>query len=358
MSTADLKQRVASRQPGQASPFDVLRMQMLQRRGDLQQLLGNKVDAFIQVTMNAIAHRPELLEADRQSLFVACRQAALDGLYPDGKDAVLNIYNTKVKDKETGRDRWIRKVQYLPMVRGLIRLIWETKQFVMIDAVAVYEKDFFEYRRGDDPSIDHVPYAGQEDPGPVIAAYFVAKTASGERKREVMFRRDIEKARAASKNPDGGPWVDWYDQMAIKTVIHRAYKQLAGPSELNGVIERDQAIAIGDGVFDLGEQAPAIEADSQPARTVVVDTPTPYLMPAGQPKAAQVEPVKGRPAKARPDEPTQPAPSRDPGGPPSYADALSLVSQGDYGAAIDIASALGRAEEIETAIAAIKSGTK
>jgi recombination protein RecT len=189
-------------------------------------------------------------------------KAAQDGLMPDGREAVLNIYKTKVKGPNG--DEWVPMVQYLPMVRGILKTVRNSGQIAHVDAAAVYAKDEFKFQRGDDPKIIHEPYLGEEDPGPVVAAYMIVKLDNGEVHREVMPRRDIEKTRAASKAGDStaGPWAKWYDQMAIKAVIKRAAKLLPTSSEaLDRVIQNDND-AMG---FDFAQPAmPTIE--HQPAK--------------------------------------------------------------------------------------------
>ena len=86
-------------------------------------LVGGEAQArtFVRVVLTAVQQTPRLIEADRRTLLLACMKAARDRLMPDGKEAVLNIYNTKIKDDKTGRDTWVESVQYLPMAAGLIK---------------------------------------------------------------------------------------------------------------------------------------------------------------------------------------------------------------------------------------------
>lgn len=184
---------------------------------------GIDPDRFIRTVITVVQMQPELLSADRGSLFSSCMQAAKDGLLPDGKEATIQVYNTKVTIN--GQDDWIQKAQYMPMVRGLIKKMYEAG-CTKVDSAAVYEKDSFAYLRGDDDRINHAPYLGMDEPGAVIASYAIVTLANGEKKREVMMRRDIEKVRDASKSKNGPGWKNWYDQFAIKAVLKRIYKQL------------------------------------------------------------------------------------------------------------------------------------
>src|SRR5260370_37569637 len=65
------------------------------------------VDKFKRVLITAVSSNPELLYANRRTLFTAAVRCASDGLLPDGREAALVVYNTRVKqrDPNTGIDR-------------------------------------------------------------------------------------------------------------------------------------------------------------------------------------------------------------------------------------------------------------
>lgn len=228
MSSQSLKAVATGAAEAPRDPYQGLKNQLERSKGEFLPLFGNSqsnVDAFVRVVLNAVMANPDLLHADRRSLIASCMKAAQDGLMPDGREAVLNIYSTKVKT-ERG-EQWVQMVQYLPMVGGLIKLLYASGEVKLVDAAAVYENDRFVYRRGDSPVLEHEPTLA-DDPGRIVAAYVVVHLTNGAIKREVMPRRDIEAVRAVSKSGNGvnSPWVKWYDQQAIKSVIKRAYKQL------------------------------------------------------------------------------------------------------------------------------------
>lgn len=284
MSTQALRSAVAGEVQESTDPVRRLFATLDGKRNEIASLLPRTIDVqqFVGVCKTAVLNDPSIAQADPRTFFIACMLAAKDGLLPDGKEAVLNVYNTKVKDSE-GRDKWIKKVQYLPMAQGMIKKLYGCGEVTYVDAAAVYERDHFEYERGDQTRLVHRPFLG-DDPGQVMAAYVVVKLANGEIKREVMPRRDIEKVRAASKSPAGPGWTNWYDQFAIKSVVKRAYKQLPHTKELDQVIEHDND-ALGftaqtDGVATalMGQQsAPAIEKqDPEPEETQAA------LPPAGE----------------------------------------------------------------------------
>lgn len=186
------------------------------------------VEKFIRTTLTAVQMNPELLGADRRSLLGACMKAAQDGLLLDGREAAPVIFNTKEG----------KKVQYMPMVGGILKKIRNSGELSSISAQVVYDKDHFEYELGDNESITHKPFLG-EDRGKPIAVYAVAKTKDGAIYREVMSVSDVEKVRSASRAGKFGPWVDWWDEMAKKTVIRRMAKRLPSSADLDQVIAND-----------------------------------------------------------------------------------------------------------------------
>ena len=199
------------------------------------------VDRFKRTVLTAINLDPELLTADRRSLMGAAMRAAHDGLYPDKREGAFVIFNTKVK--EDGKDRWIKAVQWMPMVYGIIKKMRNSGELVSIVAHEVYQKDKFHYALGDEEHIDHEPYLGDEEPGKMIAVYAIAKLKDGTVQREVMTRAQTDKVRSVSKSKDSGPWVTWYEEMARKSVVRRLSKYLPMSTEIEDMLRRDDAIS-------------------------------------------------------------------------------------------------------------------
>lgn len=250
-------------------PYTIFKHQLEKVKGELLPLMGNSrqnVDAFVRVVLNAVNQNPDLLGADRRSLLTACTRAAQDGLVPDGREAVLNVRNTKVK--RGGRDEWVKLVVYEPMVAGYIKNLYEHQDVELLDAAAVFANDHFKFVRGDHPKLEHEPNL-TDDPGELVAAYLVVHLKNGQIKREVMPKRDIDKARAASSaNTEGAnsPWVKWPDQMAIKSVIKRGSKQLPKSNKFDQMDQHDNeamgfASTAGANEILRGEAAPAITHD-------------------------------------------------------------------------------------------------
>jgi recombination protein RecT len=208
------------------------------------------VDKFVRVTMTAINANADLRQADKRSLFASVTKLAQDGLLPDGREAALVIFNTKNKD-----GTWTKKVQAMPMIAGLLKLMRQSGEVAWVDAHVVCEHDRFVYR----PGLDDVPVFEPDwfgDRGAPIGAYAIAKLKSGEIvPPEIMSIAAIEKVRAVSRSKDKGPWVDWWEQQALKTVLRRFLKRLPTSADVERAFDRDETM---QAQFD-GEPAAAVE---------------------------------------------------------------------------------------------------
>lgn len=222
------------------------------------------VDKFTRVVATAVAQRPELLAADRTSLYLAATQAAKDGLLPDGREGVLNIYRTNVGTREA--PRWVQKVQWMPMVEGVIKQL--AKAGIRVTAASVHRNDKFRFWTDDEGQhIEHEPALFSTDRGDRIGAYAIGVTAEGYRQIEAMNADELAKARAASKNKDGKIFADWPDRMEQKTVIHRLRKRMAiADDDVREFLDRDMKDEMED---DDPPPAPAPE----PATVVAANRP-------------------------------------------------------------------------------------
>lgn len=195
-----------------------------------------KPEKFQRVVLTVVQSTPDLLEADRQSLFDSCIKCASDGLIPDGREAALTVFNTKVK--RGGRDEWIKKVQYIPMLAGIQKRVRNSGLIDSIQAHVIYEKDTFEWEQGFDERIVHKPFF-PGDRGKPVGVYAIAKFKDGSRQFEVLDIPAIEKIRSSSKSGQYGPWKDWWDQMARKSAFKRLAKWLPLDADVEDLIEYD-----------------------------------------------------------------------------------------------------------------------
>ncbi len=218
------------------NPMQLLDIQFAERKAEFQAVLPSNCsfERFARIVKTAAIQTPELLAADRASLFMSCFKTAQDGLLllPDGREAALVIYNTKQKDGS-----YKKLVQYMPMVGGVLKKVRNSGELASISAHVVYDKDEFDYCLGDYEHITHKPTVGER--GKPICAYAIVKTKDNAIYREVMSVNDIEKIRSISKSKDGQAWKEHWAEMAKKTVIRRISKRLPMSTDLEQVIHRD-----------------------------------------------------------------------------------------------------------------------
>lgn len=192
-------------------------------------------DRFRSSVITAVSLDGSLLQADRASLFTACMQCAADGLLPNKRDAAFVTFSVREKDKD-GREQWIKKVQYMPMVAGVLKKLRNSGEISSFTAQCVYEHDVFEFEFGLTPKLRHVPKI-PGDRGKLICVYAACRLKDGSDSFEVMTLDQVDRRRAVSKSKSG-PWVDWYDEMAKKTVIRALCKVLPSSTDIDRVIER------------------------------------------------------------------------------------------------------------------------
>lgn len=239
---------VTTTQAKEPKPLIVFNTALEKRVEEFRKALPSHIppDKFQRTVLTAAQNNPDLLTADRQSLILSCMKAAQDGLLPDGREAALVIFSTRVKD---GGGKWVSKklVQYMPMVYGLRKKIVQSGEVASLQTGLVYRAEMeagaFLYEVGLEPPIRHRPIldlpAEALTDDLIIAAYSIAKMKDGTVSVEVMRRGEIDKVRQVSQtgavgrtgfNGEAreakGPWVDWFGEMARKTVMRRHSKTL------------------------------------------------------------------------------------------------------------------------------------
>lgn len=238
-----------------ASPVEQLRNQLQAMGAEFVSALPShiKPEKFQRVVMTVVQQQPELLTADRRSLLASCTKCAADGLIPDGREAALVTFRTKDGPK----------VQYMPMLAGVLKRMRNSGEIAAINVQVVHERDEFVWSPSDlDAPVQHkVPPFGT-DRGKVVGAYAVAKLRDGSLMAEVMDRHEIEKVRAVSRAKDSGPWVQWWDQMARKTVLRRLAKYLPMDAEASAVVRNDDEADAPATVETTATEVPAVDTSA------------------------------------------------------------------------------------------------
>ena len=184
------------------------------------------VDKFVRVTLTAVQTNPQLLEADRRTLFAAATKAAQMGLLPDGREGAIVTFK--------GQAQW------MPMVAGIMKLVRNSGEISTWSVQAVYENDTFDFCLGDEEHIVHKPHLANR--GKLIAVYSIVTMKDGEKSREVMSVEDVNQIRARSRSGQSGPWQTDFAEMAKKTVVRRHSKRLPLSTDIDGVIREDDEL--------------------------------------------------------------------------------------------------------------------
>ena len=289
---------VATQQQGgevaqqQTNPLLKFRGQLDQRASEFKMVLPAHItpEKFQRTILTAVQADPDLLRADRQSLVLACMKAAQDGLLPDKREAALVIFSTRQKDA-SGQWVSVKQVQYMPMVFGLRKKILQSGEISSIETNVVYraevEAGAFIFEAGTEAMLRHRPMLelSEEETADdqIVAAYSVAVMKDGTKSFEVMRRSEINKVREKSQTgalkdrfgkdrTPSGPWVDWFGEMARKTVMRRHSKTLPMSGDLLDVEARDEEIAARSATALMGSveaDAPAAIASVPPTREQV-----------------------------------------------------------------------------------------
>lgn len=225
------------------SPIEVLRKQFTTMQPELAMALPAHVppERFVRIVMTSIQQNQDLLKADRKSLFSACMKAAQDGLLPDGREAFLNCYYSKKDNKFIA--------SYQPMIAGIIKKIRQSGELKQLSCAVVREGDNFKHYT--DETGEHFFYEKSQadnSESPVRLVFAAMWTKDGGFYFDEMNKAEVEKARAVSRAANSGPWVQWWDQMAKKTVLRRLSKLVPMSAEIESMIHRV------DDLYDIGEE--------------------------------------------------------------------------------------------------------
>lgn len=208
------------------------------------------INAVLKPDIAEVANSPE----GRQSIYESLLKCAGDGLLPDGREAALVKFNTKVGNE------WVNKAQYMPMVAGIMKKARNSGEIAAIYCHVVYANDVFKVSLvTDGVPITHEP--NWQDRGDVVGVYALCRFKDGTWSQpEVMSVDQVNAIRKRSKTADKGPWQTDWAEMARKTVIKRAAKYWPSSTDKDGVdvaelIKRDD---------DLTE-LPLIESEPAPA---------------------------------------------------------------------------------------------
>lgn len=170
--------------------------------------LQGRGDALVKSAMLASMKNPQIEGCKPQTIAAALVQAAQLG-FTDVSGTLGQAYLVPYSGQ----------CQLIVGYRGMIELARRSGEIASLDAQPVFKGDVFERTLGDNPSFVHKPGDGEQTYANLIGCYVIARFKDGGVHRTWMFKREID---AVKKN--SGPWREHPIQMALKTVVRRAFK--------------------------------------------------------------------------------------------------------------------------------------
>jgi len=206
------------------------------------------VEKFNRVVMTALSGNPDLVKADKNTLFASMLKAAADGLLPDGREAAIVTYGDKA--------------QYQPMFAGILKKMRNSGELKSIQSQIIYKNDKFRYFF--DETGEHLEFEPNmfSDRGEAIGVFSLGLTKDGGQYIDVMTKAQVEAVKASSKSAKSqySPWNGaFWDQMWLKTSIRRISKKMPSSTDLDQVFASDND----DYEFEPTQKTPAEETESR-----------------------------------------------------------------------------------------------
>lgn len=252
---------------------------------------------LLRIVMTSIQVTPKLLECTQVSLIACVIKAAQFGVEPDGVHAHL----IPRRNRRSGVTEATLLIDY----KGLIDLAARSGRVRIAPPVAVHANDKFHFTLGDRPSIEHVPYEGDGDPGPLTHVYAIARYNDGfDPDFVVLPKSEIERHRRFSGSPNDGPWVDNYEEMAKKTAVRVICKYVPSSPELAKAVALDekgetglpQDLDIDVGIAMPGEPEPTRQTNEERLIDKLESEPANFNRPQQEREPEPVERQQERPA--------------------------------------------------------------
>lgn len=240
-------------------PMQVLRNQLLspEMSAQFKMALPEHItpEKFVRTAITVLNQSPELLKADRTSLFAALMSSASLGLMPES--FLGECYFIPYKNQ----------VQLQIGYKGLLKLARNTGEIRAIESGVIHENDDWSYQEGDDGHFWVKPNFVSDRGAPIIV-WCVIRLTSGEVQRELMSAADVEAIRKQSNSANSPAWKNHWASMARKVVIKRALKYAPSSTELLLAAAIDDAPESGAVVqVDKTGHVDLIAASDKPAAT-------------------------------------------------------------------------------------------
>ncbi|MGI8959275.1 MAG: recombinase RecT [Bryobacteraceae bacterium] len=191
-------------------------------------------ERMIRAAITAVSQNRKLLECNALTICGSVVQASILGLEPStvlGECFLAGFWN-----KKANHGKGARECQLILGHHGKIKLVSNTGELLGLNAKPVHVHDKFEFDDGLEPFVRH-KYHHLEDRGPVYGYWAGAALKSGFKRIDFARTKEIEQHRdrfAMTRDRNDqifGVWIEHFDAMALKTMIHRVCKLLPKSAE-------------------------------------------------------------------------------------------------------------------------------
>lgn len=229
-------------------------------------------DAFMRKVLFSCSKTPGLLQCSPLSVMSAFLEAAQLGIDPTG--LLGEGYMIPFKGE----------AKFMLGYLGMVNLARRSGELASIRARAVYDGDKFHVEYGLIERLEHVPKLGVEHSDKTLRfVYTVITLRDGTVSFDVMSKAEVDIVRASSRAGSSGPWVQWYEQMALKTVVKRGLKLVPKSAELERALAAEAAFENDDpdpATFDIDIEGPQSKADKIKAKIAVTEVLAAATQPA------------------------------------------------------------------------------
>jgi len=263
MKPSDAKGIVKAKQEqvmtGRQDKYKTLQDLLKRMQPEIEKALPKHLNAerFARMALTEVRRIPKLLECTQASFLGALMSAAQVGLEP-GPLGLCNI--VPYTSKKTG----ITTAQFLINAKGRAALMYRSGDVSSLFYNVVYQNDVFEYEYGINEKLRHIPKL-EGDRGRKVCAYAGAHLKNGGHMFVIVSPETIKKVRAKSATPNYGPWVDWEDEMWIKTALKRLAVYAPLSAELMRQLSLDETIKteIKEDMSEVPDETDWIEVEGE-----------------------------------------------------------------------------------------------
>lgn len=230
-------------------------------------------ERIARLAVTCVKKTPKLAQCDPHTVLGAFMIAASLGLEPNTPlgQAYLIPRNSRRKNPSTGLWEDCMECNFQIGYRGFVTMIHRVPSLKSLQADVVYSGDHFLARKGSNSVLEHSQAMTKR--GDFVGAYCYVSLRDGGEDFTILTMEDIAKIRdrsetykklrddsvqlsgdkqsKAQKNLAETPWVLWFDEMSIKSVIKRHSKRM--PADFVQVLMAAEIDSGGDvGKLDLG----------------------------------------------------------------------------------------------------------